>query len=73
MASITFDEEVFCNHLSKFYESWKAVSLLARPHINRHCSQCTSCQLPVNFMHRLTRSSWGVLVYCFGLLCCFVS
>ncbi|CAL5222238.1 g4572 [Coccomyxa viridis] len=24
MASITFDEEVFCSHLSKFYDSWKA-------------------------------------------------
>ena len=32
MASISFDEEVFCNHLSKFYESWKAVSLLYMPH-----------------------------------------
>ena len=31
MASIQFDEEVFCKHLSKFYESWKAVSLLATP------------------------------------------
>lgn len=26
MGSITFDEEVFCNHLKEFYDNWKAVS-----------------------------------------------
>ena len=26
MASLAVDEEVFCKHLSDFYESWKAVS-----------------------------------------------
>ena len=26
MASLAVDEEVFCKHLSSFYESWKAVS-----------------------------------------------
>ena len=26
MASLAVDEEVFCKHLNKFYESWKAVS-----------------------------------------------
>lgn len=26
MGSIAVDEEVFCKHLSKLYDSWKAVS-----------------------------------------------
>ena len=34
MGSITFDEEVFCNHLKRFYDNWKAVS--ACPGI-KHC------------------------------------
>ncbi len=69
MASITFDEEVFCSHLSKFYDSWKAVSLLARPHIYLKCSHYILRQAEAGHMYRVPRSSQGVLLYGFGLLC----
>ena len=62
MASITFDEEVFCNHLSKFYESWKAVSLLYMPHniyegLSKHFAAVSAIYMVQGFS-----SYWGVLM-----------
>ena len=73
MASIQFDEEVFCKHLSKFYESWKAVSLLATPCNCILCSHHTSYHSVYCSVQYVFRSCRGVLHDDIGLLSPFLS